>query len=205
MDYFPPINGDQLDPDRSYINANPGTGIEGSWPHAKAIEGPMREILKVIDEAGIARNGENFTQLYEAISALISEHTAPDATDAIKGIVELATGSEALGGVDNARAVTSAALASAKLLANNGYYKLPGGLIIQWVRGAVVSSIGTITWPIAFPNAAFAVTTAADQNASAYVEIEGFSDLTTAGVKLYMQSTSGVAVTGTVMAIAIGY
>ncbi len=73
MDYFAPINGDQLDPDRPYINANPGAGVEGSWPHAKAIEGSMREILKVITEAGIAPDPGDFTQLYQAIIGLMPE------------------------------------------------------------------------------------------------------------------------------------
>lgn len=74
MDYFPPINGGS-DPDRPYLNYNLGSGQEGSIPHAKAIEGPMREILAVIDAAGITRDGEDFTQLLDAINSLVSNNS----------------------------------------------------------------------------------------------------------------------------------
>lgn len=82
-----------------------------------------------------------------------------NATTTSAGVVELATSADALAGTDATRAVTSAGLASAKLLAANGYMKLPGGLIIQW--GAIscpgVGGITTITLPIAFPSAFFSV------------------------------------------------
>lgn len=42
-------------------------------------------------------------------------------------------------------------------LASDGYQKLPGGLIIQWVHGNIPGpSAGSVTWPIPFPNACFA-------------------------------------------------
>ena len=37
-------------------------------------------------------------------------------------------------------------------LTQNGYQKLPGGLIIQWGFRATGSATGTITLPISFPN-----------------------------------------------------
>lgn len=45
---------------------------------------------------------------------------------------------------------------SNQLLANNGYQKLPGGLIIQWGntnQGTVANGVANIAFPIAFPNA----------------------------------------------------
>ncbi|PZQ44868.1 MAG: hypothetical protein DI551_09205 [Micavibrio aeruginosavorus] len=156
MDYFPPINGDAGNPNRPYENFDLGAGIEGSIPHAKAIEGPMREILAVIDHAAIVRDGGVFTQLRQAILALIAAHVASDATDTVKGIVELATAAEALAGTDTTRAVTSAGLASVKSLTSNGYYKFPGGLMIQWgVKALVGYAAGVaVTFPTAFPTAA---------------------------------------------------
>jgi hypothetical protein len=50
---------------------------------------------------------------------------------------------------------------SNQLLANNGYQKLPGGLIVQW--GSTASNVGgintshSVTFPIAFPTAAYCV------------------------------------------------
>lgn len=86
MDYFAPTNGDLEDPDRPYNNANPSAGIRGSRPHAKAIEGPMREILAVIDEAGIERNAEDFTQLLQAIMAIIEANTIAQYNNAASGL-----------------------------------------------------------------------------------------------------------------------
>ena len=44
---------------------------------------------------------------------------------------------------------------STRSLAANGYYKFPGGAILQWVRGASLASetSTTITYPMAFPTA----------------------------------------------------
>lgn len=72
MEYVPPINGDTGDPDRSYINANPGAGQQGSIPAAEAIEHPIREIVNVIEEAGLTPDGGDLTQLYLAIVAIIA-------------------------------------------------------------------------------------------------------------------------------------
>jgi hypothetical protein len=50
---------------------------------------------------------------------------------------------------------------SNQLLNNNGYQKLPGGLIVQW--GSTASNVGgintshSVTFPIAFPTAAYCV------------------------------------------------
>ncbi|WP_392888861.1 hypothetical protein [Eubacterium limosum] len=43
-------------------------------------------------------------------------------------------------------------------LGANGYRKLPGGLILQWIKASVPHTPSTVrpTWPIAFPNAALA-------------------------------------------------
>jgi hypothetical protein len=61
-------------------------------------------------------------------------------------------------GTDTAQFLTAGGFAGNKSLGANGYYKLPGGLIIQW--GAVAiggSSSATFVFPIAFPNAVFSV------------------------------------------------
>ncbi len=55
-------------------------------------------------------------------------------------------------------AVTLSALtAFGKSLSQEGYQKLPGGLIIQWGRASLNANLTTqsITFPIAFPNAVF--------------------------------------------------
>ena len=42
-------------------------------------------------------------------------------------------------------------------IANNGYQKLPSGLIIQWGSLSTSNTNGTVTFPTAFPNACFSV------------------------------------------------
>lgn len=153
MKYNAPIGA--ADPNDPYSDGSPGAGIEGSPVPAAALEHPMREIVKVITEAGIVPDADDLTQLYQAIQALIANNVAPDATTMVKGIVELADGGEALGGSDSTRAVTSAALASGKSIATNGYMKLPGGLIFQWGKSATIAGnvSAAVTFPVAFPTA----------------------------------------------------
>jgi len=75
------------------------------------------------------------------------------ASETVSGIVELATAAEALTGSSQALAVTPYALANAgKSLGTNGYYKFPGGFILQWGLLFLDASTTTAqTLPVAFP------------------------------------------------------
>ncbi len=70
MEYMPPINGNLSDPNRPYINANPQLGIEGSVPNALSFSAVMHEILNTIIGAGLTPDGDDLTQLRQAIVAL---------------------------------------------------------------------------------------------------------------------------------------
>lgn len=107
--------------------------------------------------------------LLAAIQANIP--TVPDASTTVKGKVQLATATEAQAFADALKALTPSTLNQAlkggnQSLASNGYQKLPGGLILQWVTGAAQQYEGqyTITYPISFPNATLSadVTTSAN-------------------------------------------
>jgi microcystin-dependent protein len=65
MDYAQPIG---TAPGTSYVDADPGSGIEGSRVPAAAIEPVMREIVAAIVAAGLTPNGAVFTQLASAIA-----------------------------------------------------------------------------------------------------------------------------------------
>lgn len=80
MLYNPPINGDTGNANRSYVNANPSTGVEGSIPSAAAIEYPQREILAVITAAGLTPSNGSLDQLKTAIQTLISAAGASTGT-----------------------------------------------------------------------------------------------------------------------------
>lgn len=72
MRYQPPVNATptELDPQPSYFDGNPGAGQKGAIPPAKSIEHPMREILAVIEGAGLTPSDSDLTQLLQAIQTI---------------------------------------------------------------------------------------------------------------------------------------
>lgn len=100
--------------------------------------------------------------------------------------VGLATAAETLAGTETGKAVTPAGLAANKSLAASGYYKLPGGLILQWGSGTSDANTTTvINFPIAFSSACYHAT------------VEGGSDDTNAqdnGPYVSAKSTTGFSV-----------
>ena len=70
MKYVEPLNSSSY-PERngSYVNANPATGVKGSTVPGEALEHPQREILNVIEAAGLTPNGADLTQLLQALIA----------------------------------------------------------------------------------------------------------------------------------------
>ena len=72
-----------------------------------------------------------------------SASSTPSASETVQGIVELATAAETLTGSSTSLALTPGGFAGNKSLSSNGYYKLPGGLVIQW--GTVVATASTYT------------------------------------------------------------
>lgn len=102
MEYVPPINGNLADPDRPYINANPGASVEGSIPPAESIEHPMREIVHVIEEAGLTPDGGDLEQLYQAIQALIAAAVPTATYSGIEGLVISNNVSDATNDIDTA-------------------------------------------------------------------------------------------------------
>lgn len=68
MKYVQPIGGAANAP---YIDANPGSGTEGSAVPAAAIEHPQREIEAVITGAGLVAATGDLTQLRQAIAKMI--------------------------------------------------------------------------------------------------------------------------------------
>jgi hypothetical protein len=68
-----------------------------------------------------------------------------------------ASAATTLTGTDPMAFLTAAGFAGNKSLGANGYYKLPGGLILQWGSLLIPGvTAGTFTYPTAFPNNFFA-------------------------------------------------
>jgi hypothetical protein len=98
MDYIPPINGDQGDPDRPYVNGDPATGTEGSIPPADVFNHVQAEILAVLAAGGITPDAGDLTQLDQAIDALIAaavpagDYLPKDGSEAMTGLLNPAQG-----------------------------------------------------------------------------------------------------------------
>lgn len=77
--------------------------------------------------------------------------------------VGLADAAETLTGTSTTLATTPGGLAGNKDLVEDGYYKLPGGFVLQWGKETgVTSGTKTITWPEAFDNACIFATVQKD-------------------------------------------
>jgi hypothetical protein len=125
---------------------------------------PSAYVLTVLDDAdaAAARNtlglGTAATLATGTASGNVPLVGTVSATTSLAGLAALATAAEILAGTDSAKIATAAALAGNKSLAASGYYKLPGGLIVNW--GKVFGASGadnSETFEVAFPTACIAV------------------------------------------------
>ncbi len=150
-------------PSSGYPTAgNPSLGVPATKPGPWWYHMMTEELRAVIVAAGLTPGHTNLNQLLDALTLL----GLRDASETLKGRIEIATAAEVAALTDAGRAITPAGLASvfAKSLATNGYQKLPGGLIIQWGTPITTGTTSTFSLPIAFPNGGFSIT-AVDQGA----------------------------------------
>lgn len=118
-----------------------------------------------------------------------------EATEAARGIIEIASVAETILGTDAVRAISPAGFATGSNVAARGSYNLPGGLIINW--GKQTGSSGTFTFDAAYTNL-WAVT-GAFSNATANSSLR----LTGSGVSTVTWTIDSGA-SSTVWFIAIG-
>jgi len=110
------------------------------------------------------------------------------ATTESAGVLEIATGPEALAGTDNARAVTSLGLASGQTKASTGHTTLPGGIIMNWGSGTCPGEGSQArTFNLTFPNNIWSLVTSPVGTASGggSQDFWGYDLLTTAGFTQY--------------------
>ncbi len=142
-----------------FTEGNPSLGVPATQPGPWWFHMITEEMRKVITDAGLTPDHTDLTQLSAAIQAMITASLAPDASDTVKGIIEIATAAEARAMTDDVRALTAKKLSDAlkgsnQSLGSNGYQKLPGGLILQWGTYTGTDNNASVrTLPIAFPNA----------------------------------------------------
>jgi len=86
MDYNPPVGGA---PGASFVNANPGSGVEGSPVPAEAVEYPQREIVAAITSAGLTPDNGELEQLASAIQiGTLGAAVAGGTADAITAVFD---------------------------------------------------------------------------------------------------------------------
>ncbi|CAG0967098.1 hypothetical protein MTYP_01053 [Methylophilaceae bacterium] len=170
-----------------FTEGNPSLGVPATQPGPWWFHMITEEMRKVITDAGLTPDHTNLTQLSAAIQALITAAIPAgpsDASETVKGIVELATDAEAQAFtadkiIDGAK-LNTAFQGANQSLADNGYQKLPGGLIIQWGRVQTTpASGGTALFPITFPNAVFGIVEATRNLNPGVTEVTEIMSLTT--------------------------
>lgn len=153
----------------------------------------------------LVRQGSTEKSVSKAV--LASGINAPDASESVKGILEIATAAEAQGFTAN-KAIDGAKLAAALQGANQsltakGYQKLPGGLIVQW--GKVAISNVTESFAIPFPNACFLVAATNNDAQGAEVDNAFTNSVTTSNFFVATKSSAGAVTAFSVSWFAIGY
>lgn len=96
--------------DEDVVAGTPGSLIPAQWGNAVT-----KEVLNVIESAGLTPDEDNNAQLLAALNAKIAAAipvSPPDASTTVKGLVELATDPETQTGTDTQRAITPANLSS---------------------------------------------------------------------------------------------
>lgn len=173
--------------DGSPLTATPATKPGAHWFYKIG-----ESLRNVITGAGLAPSDESLTQLKDAIILL---STGTPATETAKGIAEIATQAETDDGEDDERFVTPKKLrwGFLMLLATNGYLVFPswmGGFIIQWGYQSRTGATVPVTFPIAYPNAAFNVVISSN-NSSGIAET-GAGNLTSAGFTINFDASSAI-------------
>lgn len=117
-----------------YTNGNPSTGTKGSIPPAEAIEYPQREIVEVINYAGMTPSNADLTQLRKAISQMIA---------AAANVISTGEGVEIAGGAANLKFsnLTADDPTASDVFA---FYDIEGGHHRKITRDALIALISSL-------------------------------------------------------------
>lgn len=130
------------------------------------------------------------------------------ATEAIAGLVELATNAEAQAFTAN-KIIDGAKLATAfqganQSLAASGYQRLPGGLIVQWGKATTSGTVDvTVTYPVAFPTATASLTISSAGAGGG--NFANYNTTTESSFKISAWTATTVRASTQVFWVAIGY
>jgi len=117
----------------------------------------QNEVNAGTDDTKIVTSKKLKTRLDSLLAGITSTYVKLTqlATETVAGIIKISTTSQVAAGIDNSTAVSPAKLkelytaGSAKT--QNGYQKLPSGVIMQWGMVAGNNGLVNATFPVAFP------------------------------------------------------
>ena len=147
----------------------------------------------------------NNAQVFKAANGVAADDVATvgqaarAASETVSGQIEIATQAEANALVDSARALVPAVLTGifqqGQTLSTNGSQTFVGGLIIKWGTTASIAGNTTtaVSFPVAFPNSAYAVfTTKINSNIAEEFPMDA-SSLTVSGFDITNTGTASIA------------
>lgn len=144
------------------------------------------------------------------MSPLRVSQAVPSATESTAGRLQIATAAQARAYASDAVALTPLKMKQAMQGSNasfaaNGYQKLPGGLIIQWLSGISVGPNAGVdfTWPIAFPTAVFSASVAGQTSLEGGDVVMNFRSVTITGGRI--SNGNGTETSANSRIIGIGY
>lgn len=191
-----------------FTNGDPGTATPATTVTAEWLNRVQEEICYVIEQNGITLDGADTTQLYDAIVAMV----APDASDTVKGKIEIAVQSEMETASSTTLAVTPGRVKYSPF-ASKAWSKFAGqgsdGACTvnanAGVSGVERLSSGNyrITWSTAFSSANYAVVATSYGTPTGIVA--SIVDQATTHVDIQLQNLSGTLVNPTsVHVVAFG-
>ena len=148
---------------------------------------------QVVDVTGGARAAVSFTAGSGAYNSSTGVFTIPTNTNQLtNGAGYLSTAVTALNGSTGSINLQDLSVFG-RSISGSGYQKLPGGLWIQWGITAYIADYGRAfqSFPVAFPNASFAVTCQnVDSEDASWMDNLRAYDLTTTGFTMYRRGNN---------------
>ncbi|MGM8005481.1 gp53-like domain-containing protein [Yersinia enterocolitica] len=201
-----------------FTRGNPQTGVPATALDDDYFDAVQEELARVVEAAGLTLKKTDRAQVLASIKLLIGSETNTKYLKVASNLAEIkAAGAAAvtatllnLGLGDAAkRSVGTGANQIPDMssfissFAQNGYFKFPGGLIIQW--GEVTgSTTGTVpaNFPIPFPNALMSTALAIDLIGPSYATLQ---NQTLGGMSVNTWNSAGNRAALAIRYIAIGW
>ncbi|EOA3302257.1 hypothetical protein ACHZKS_003596 [Yersinia enterocolitica] len=182
-----------------------GNGTPPTYPGPDWFNIFQLELLNVLKEAQINPDKANHTQLVTAMKKLFLDASSngSDIPDKAAFLSNLGLGDAAKKSVGTGVNQIPDMSSFISSFAQNGYFKFPGGLIIQWgeVTGSTTATVPA-NFPIPFPNALMSTALAIDLIGPSYATLQ---NQTLGGISVNTWNSAGNRAALAIRYIAIGW